>query len=252
MSDDGRKIFSMETALGVIAEQETPQVRDLLAFAIGRPVCECCIKAVSPMVKGWLMCLQPNFFNLQYTSNVSFTIWAEEQKAKFGDNVSITPIPANDVKGMHALLDLVDEAKNTATEKTEEAEAANEAAEAAKAEAKALAPFKQKAEDLQKKVASLEEANKGLTADMGKMKTEMAAFDGKVAINDKEIEKAVKDIITKAVGTMSFAAAGAAGAATGEGAAAPAEEAAAPADAGGVPDTFGFGTSGANDDGFGF
>lgn len=250
MSDDGRKIFSMETALGVIAEQENPEVRDLLAFAIGRPVCQCCIKAVSPMVKGWLMCLQPNFFNLQYTGNVSFTIWAEEQKAKFGDNVSITPIPANDVKGMHALLDLVDEAKRTATEKTEEAEAANEAAEAAKAEAKALAPFKKKAEDLQQKVAGLEEAAKGLTADMAKMKTEMAAFDGKVAINDKEIEKAVKDIITKAVGTMSFAAAGAAGAAAG--AAAPAEEAPAVEETGGVPDTFGFGTSGSDGDGFGF
>ncbi len=250
MSDDGRKIFSMETALGVIAEQENPQVRDLLAFAIGRPVCQCCIKAVSPMVKGWLMCLQPNFFNLQYNGNVSFTIWAEEQKAKFGDNVSITPIPANDVKGMHALLDLVDEAKRTATEKTEEADAANEAAEAAKAEAKALAPFKKKAEDLQQKVAGLEEAAKGLTADMSKMKTEMAAFDGKVAINDKEIEKAVKDIITKAVGTMSFAAAGAAGAAAG--AAAAEEEVEAVEEAGGVPDTFGFGTSGSDGDGFGF
>ena len=250
MSDDGRKIFSMETALGVIAEQENPQVRDLLAFAIGRPVCQCCIKAVSPMVKGWLMCLQPNFFNLQYNGNVSFTIWAEEQKAKFGDNVSITPIPANDVKGMHALLDLVDDAKRTATEKTEEAEAANEAAEAAKAEAKALAPFKKKAEDLQQKVAGLEEAAKGLTADMAKMKTEMAAFDGKVAINDKEIEKAVKDIITKAVGTMSFAAAGAAGAAAG--AAAALEEVAAVEETGGVPDTFGFGTSGSDGDGFGF
>ena len=250
MSDDGRKIFSMETALGVIAEQENPQVRDLLAFAIGRPVCQCCIKAVSPMVKGWLMCLQPNFFNLQYNGSVSFTIWAEEQKAKFGDNVSITPIPANDVKGMHALLDLVDEAKRTATEKTEEADAANEAAEAAKAEAKALAPFKKKAEDLQQKVAGLEEAAKGLTADMSKMKTEMAAFDGKVAINDKEIEKAVKDIITKAVGTMSFAAAGAAGAAAG--AAAAVEEVAAVEETGGVPDTFGFGTSGSAGDGFGF
>ena len=251
MSDDGRKIFSMETALGVIAEQETPEVRDLLAFAIGRPVCECCIKAVSPMVKGWLMCLQPNFFNLQYTGNISFTIWAEEQKAKFGDNVSMTPIPANDVKGIHALLDLVDEAKRTATEKTEEAEAANEATDAAKAEAKALAPFKQKTEDLQKKVASLEEANKGLTADMNKMKTEMAAFDGKVAINDKEIEKAVKDIITKAVGSMSFAA-GAAGAAAGATAAVPAEETAAVEESGGVPDSFGFGTSGSDGDGFGF
>ena len=85
-----------------------------------------------------------------------------------------------------------------------------------------------------------------MKTDMGGLRRQVAEFQGKVAINHDELMQSIKDAIKDNLKniTVGVAAAGVAG----EAAAAeePAQE------EGGVPDDFGFGTSGANSDGFGF
>ena len=250
MSDTGRRIFKMETALGVIANQEGAEILDFLGFAISRSVCECCRGGVAPIVKGWLYSQHPDFMKYPFDGSTSLNGWMNDLKNRFGENVSLEPMPQAEVAGIHAMIDEVEKAFQDAKESAAKAQAAEAAQKAAEAEAKALAPFKAKAEDLEKKLAQLEEKNKAAAKDLAEAKAKLAAFDGKVAINENEIKKSIKDILAKTVGSMSFATGGGASAAEGTVA-----EEAAPAStdsAGAVPDTFGFGASGASDDGFGF
>ena len=246
----------METVLGVVVGKGGADVLDLLGFAVKRDVSDECRPAVNPMVKGWLYSLNPDFMKVAYNENVSFNAWVSDQKRKLGDNVSITPIPANELAGIESLFEAVESAKQTAEDKEAEAEEAQAAQAAAEAEAKKLAPFKKKAEDLEKKVAQLEEKNNALTAEVKDLKAKLAGFDGKVAVDEGDLEKSVKDIVSKAVKAALAGLVVAGGvAAAGEGAAADdfaAAAEAAPEETGGVPDTFGFGTSGSDGDGFGF
>lgn len=252
MSDEGRRVFPMESVLGVIAGEGGAAVNEFMGYVVGRSVCDCCRPALAPVVKGWLYSLNPEFMKLDYNENTGFANWAGEQKRTLGDNVSITPLPEKELAGVNALLDVIENAKKLAEDKTAETDEALAAKCAAEAEVKALTPFKKKAEDLEAKVAQLEEKGSSLNSELSELKEKLAAFDGKVAIDEKEIEKSVKDIVSRAVG--SIAAAGGVAAATDGGAeAAPAADfdtGTTSSDA--VPDDFGFGTSGANSDGFGF
>ena len=252
MSDEGRRVFPMETALGVVAGKGGDDVLEFMGYAIGRSVTDCCRPALTPIVKGWLYSMNPEFMKTDYTDSIGWAVWLDAQKRKLGDNVSITPMPARELSAVNALIETLEQAKRTAEDKTAEAEAAQAAKEVADAEIAALTQFKKKAEDLEKKVAGLEEKNGALLAEVGELKEKLAFFDGKVAIDEKEIEKSVKDIVSRAVAGIA-AAGGVAVAAT----AAEAGDSPAAFDDGAdsgstVPDSFGFGTSGADGDGFGF
>jgi predicted ribosome quality control (RQC) complex YloA/Tae2 family protein len=244
----------METALGVVAGKGGVDVLDFLGFAVRREVSDECRPAVNPMVKGWLYSLNPAFMKASYDEGTPYDAWVAEQKRKLGDNVSLTPIPSTELAGIEALFTIVEKARQTAEDKETETEEALAARQAAESEARTLAPFKKKAEDLEKKAAQLEEKNAALTAEVKELKGKLAAFDGKVAVDEADLEKSVKDIVSKAVKASLSGLVAAGGVAADTSATDNASVAAEPADdaGGGVPDTFGFGTSGANNDGFGF
>lgn len=251
MSDEGRRVFPMETALGVVAGKGGADVLDFMGYAVGRSVCDECRPALGPVVKGWLYSLNPEFMKLRFDETINYESWVGEQKRKLGDNLSIPPLPEYELAGVNALLATVEAAKQRAEDKEAEAKEANAAADAANAEIRALTPFKKKAEDLEAKAAQLEEKNKALASEVAELKEKLAAFDGKVAIDEKEIEKSVKEIVSRAVGSIAAAGGIAAAAEGGDVAAAFADgDGASPCDS--VPDDFGFGASGANNDGFGF
>ena len=247
MSDDARRVFPMESALGVVTGKGGNEVLDFLGYAVQREVCDCARAAVAPAVKGWLYSLSPDFYKVSVDDGMEYGAWLAQQKQALGDNVSITPMPEHEVAGINALLDFIESTMTAAEEKQAEVDAAQ-------TELKALAPFKAKAGDLEKKVAQLEEKNKALTEEASKLKGELAGFSGKVAINEKELEQSVKDLVSRAVkdalAALPVGAAGAAVAASGDAAAPAAAE-----DDGATtapPDSFGFGASGASGDGFGF
>lgn len=262
MSDEGRRIFPMETALAVVAAKGGADVLDFLGYAVRREVCECSRAGVNPAVKGWLYSLNPEFAKAEFDGSVSFETWMNEQKMKLGQSLSIPPMPEHETADIGAMMDGIAAVYKNAEEKAEEAEAAEAARAALEAEIKALSPFKKKAEDLEKKAAQLEEKNGALTKEIAELKAQLAAFDGKVAVDEADIGKSVKDIVSKAVKDAlgGLAAAGGAVATAGTADAEPGEPASfdsgfgdAPAEpANKVPDDFGFGTSGADGDGFGF
>ena len=242
MSED-RKIFPMESALEVIANKADKGTMDFLSFVVQRPLCDTTKAVVTPMVKGWLYSLQPEFAQMPEAPDQGYGIWLDEQKKRFGDNVSILPMAAADLKELYNLLDSMDAMKEAIAEKDAAIADLTE-------QLKVAEPFKAKAEKLEKNVETLEEKSKGLNEEVGKLKAEVAGFAGKIAINETDLEQSVKDLVSRAVkdvlASLPVGAAGAAVAA-GDGAeAAPVEE------EGGVPDSFGFGASGSDGDGFGF
>ena len=252
MSDEGRRVFPMETALGLVADKGGDDVLDFMGYAVGRNVDDECRPALSPIIKGWLYTMNPDFMKADFNDGVGYDVWVDSQKKKLGDNLSITPLPGRELAAVNALIDTLEEAKKTAEDKTAEAEEAVAAKKTADAEVAAMTPFKKKAEDLEKKVAGLEEKNSSLNAEIAELKEKLAAFDGKVAIDEKEIEKSIKDIVSRAVAGIAAAGGGVATGAGDAAAEAPASFEDTGSSSGGVPDDFGFGASGSDGDGFGF
>lgn len=244
MSED-RKIFPIEAALHVIAKKPSDVATEFLSFAVQRPVCEKSCAVVSPMVRGWLFCLQPEFAQMAPAPEQGFGIWVDDQKKRFGDNISIPPMEAAELAELNSLLDSIAAMKEGLAEK-------DTVIADLKGKLAAAEPFKGKAEKLEKDKAALEEKNAAFKEEVGKLKSELSAFSGKVAINEADLEQSVKDLVSRAVkdalaalpvAAATAAAAGEAGAAAGEAAV---EETSAPID------DFGFGNSGSNSDGFGF
>ena len=192
MYDEGRRVFPMETALGLVAGKGGEDVLDFMGYAVGRGVDEECRPGLNPLVRGWLYAQNPAFMKTEFSADAGYDNWIDEQKRKLGDNISITPMPACEQAGVNAYLETVENARRLAEDKTAEAAEAVAGRKAAEAEAAGMAPFKKKAGELEKKVAALEEKNRGLNAEIAELKEKLASFDGKVALDAQEIEKNVK------------------------------------------------------------
>ena len=117
------------------------------------------------------------------------------------------------------------------------------------AKVETLEPFQAKAQELEKKCAQLEAKVKTLTTDAGNLRKQLLPSQGKMAVDQEELQSIIKAAIKANMkGLVVGGAVAAAGAAGAEEAAA---EPAAEEESGPAPE-FGFGASGANDDGFGF
>lgn len=247
MSDEARRVFKMETILGLIAGKGGADVSDLLCYLTQRELSAEEEGVVAPMSKGWLYSMEPRFMQCCYEEGEPFDAWTKKQASKLGGNVSVEPIPAADMASISIVLDKLADAKATVAEQA----AAIEGLQANVAE---FEPFKAQAADLEKKVDDLSGKLEAAQTDLAKAKKELKTFDGKVAINETEVESSVKDIVSRAVkDALASLPAGAAVAAAGDAEEAPATEEAPVEEAGGgVPDDFGFGASGSDDSGFGF
>ncbi len=248
MSDEGRRMFKMDAVLGLIAGKNGAAVSDLLGYLAQRDLAAEDEAAVAPIAKGWLFSQHPPFMQCAYSEVGSYEDWVKKECGRLGDNVSLQPIPAAELAAINGVLDRIAEYKATIAAQAGEIEGL-------KGQVKELTPFKGQAADLEKKLAQSEQKVQGLNGDIGNLRKELAPFQGKVAIDEKEIESSVKDIVSRAVKdalkNLPVAAAGAA-AVAGDAAAEPASFEESSSSDGGVPDTFGFGASGASDDGFGF
>lgn len=246
MSDEARRVFKMETILGLIAGKLSADTSDLLGYLTQRELCAEEKGAIAPFAKGWLYSQHAPFVDCAYSEGAVYEEWLKKEAARLGDNVSIEPIPADEMAGMAVILDKIAEFKATIAGQTEEISGLTE-------KVAELEPFQGQASDLEKKVADLEGKLETAQADLAGAKKEIAGFAGKIAIDENDIESSVKDMVSKAVkDALATLPAGAAVAAAGETDTAAAEEATAEEATDDVPDDFGFGASGANDDGFGF
>ncbi|MBO6171280.1 MAG: hypothetical protein J6N67_03860 [Desulfovibrio sp.] len=242
MSDTSRKVFPVETVLALVMGKEGADIKEIAGYVAGRSVpCDCCAKAVGPFAAAWLARWYPKFAELTWVEGQSWDAFVSTGRSILGDNVSLTAMDGLTKTLCGKALDAMSETRDSLTAQT----AANAALEARVRE---LEPAEARAAALDKKVGELEDKIKAMNADMGGLRRQIAEFQGKVAISHDELMETIKDAIKDGLKGMVVggAAAGAAAAADGGEAAAAAPEENA------VPDDFGFGSSGANSDGFGF
>ena len=240
MSDTARKMFPVETVLALAVAKKGADVKDIAGYITGRSiVCDACAAAVAPFAAAWLAKLTPKFLDMNYKDGDNWGDFVNQGARLLGDTISLTPMDDCLKNAVATVLDMMDDMHGTMVSQRAEIATLRQQVET-------LAPYQGKAEELQKKCDKLEDTIKTMKTDMGGLRRQVAEFQGKVAINHDELMQSIKDAIKDNLKniTVGVAAAGVAG----EAAAAeePAQE------EGGVPDDFGFGTSGANSDGFGF
>lgn len=241
MSDTARKVFPMESALALVLGKEDVDVKDMAGYLAGRSLnCNCCARAVGPLAAGWLASLYPQFTALEWNDSTPWDAFVNQCKNSMGDNVSVPPMNPRLQALVGGVLGALDDQE--ATIKAQAAEITS-----LQARVEELEPFQGKAKDLEKKCDQLEAKIKTMTTDMGTLRKELIPFQGKMAVDQQELLSAIKDAIKdnmKGLVVGGAVAAGAAGAVEAE--AAPEE------DSGGPAPEFGFGSSGADSDGFGF
>ena len=240
MSDAARKVFPLESVLALLTGKEDAAVTELAGFLTGRSLCCCSTALAAPMAAGWLASLYPAFINMQYDESLPWANFVSGMKAQVGDNISVPPMSGRFQAMVAKVLDAMSEKADTL--KAQTAEIAS-----LQARVEELEPFRGKAEEQDKKIGQLEAKVKSQNADIGALRREMAPFQGKVPVDQQELENIIKDAIAKNLKNFTGGTAAVGAAAAGEAAAEAAAE-----ESGGVPDSFGFGSSGANNDGFGF
>jgi hypothetical protein len=241
MSDVARKVFPLESVLALLVGKEDAVAAELAGFLTGRSLCRCSAALVAPMASGWLANLYPAFINLQYDESRPWATFVSGMKNQVGDHVSVPPMTGQARAMVAKVLDVM-------AEKAETLKAQAVEITGLQARVAALEPFQGKTEEQDKKISQLEAKVKSQTADIGALRKEMIPFQGKMPVDQQELENIIKDAIVKNLKnfTGGVAAAGAV-AVAGE-----AATEAAPEESGGVPDSFGFGASGSDGDGFGF
>jgi hypothetical protein len=237
MSDVARKVFPLESVLALLTGKEDSAVTEMAGFLAGRSLCCCSAALVAPMAAGWLANLYPAFINLKYDESQPWANFVSGMKAQVGDDVSVPPMSGRFQAMVAKVLDAMSEKADTL--KAQTAEIAS-----LQARVEELEPFQGKAEEQDKKIGQLEAKVKSQNADIGALRKEMVPFQGKTPVDQQELENIIKDAIVKNLKNFT----GGVPAAAGEAAA----EAVAEESSGGVPDSFGFGSSSANGDGFGF
>ncbi len=242
MSDVARKVFPMDTVLALVIGKEDVDVKELAGYLTGQSLeCDCAAKFIAPLAAGWMASLYPDFVGMEYDGTTPWDNFLAAKKQSIGDNVSVPPMNAQmqalAAKTLGALADL----KGTVKVQNEEIVTLH-------AKVAALEPSEAKAVELGKKCDQLEAKIKTMTTDMGALRKELMPYQGKMAVDQQELLSMIKDAIKDNMKGMVVA--GAAGAVAGDAMGeAVAEE---PVKDEGPAADFGFGASGANDDGFGF
>lgn len=236
MADD-RKVFPLESVLALVTGKKDADVKELAGFIAGRSVtCDACAAAVAPFAAAWLARWYPKFMDFEWAEGQDWAAFVAKWRKALGDNVSLTPMDGRAKALVARALDALAEANAAAARQSE-------AVVKLEARVRELEPFEARAEAAQKKCDELESKIKAMKTDMGGLNRQIAEFQGKVAVSHDELMQTIKDAIKDGLKGM---------VAGGVAAAAAAEEAQPAAAESSVPDDFGFGTSGADADGFGF
>ncbi|MBQ7738428.1 MAG: hypothetical protein IJT59_02070 [Desulfovibrionaceae bacterium] len=242
MSDSSRKMFPIETVMALVAGKDGIDIKEIAGYVTGCSiVCDDQAKVAGLFAAAWLARWYPNFTGMIWSENQTWPAFVSQAKSQLGENVSLNPMDARTKEMAKQALDyMADAAKSVAAQ--------TEATMKLEERVRELEPYQAQAQALQKKVDELEAKVKTLNADMGGLRRKVAEFDGKVPLDQDEFMSTVKDAIKNGLkGVVVGGVAAGAAAAGAEGAAD-----AAPAEAAEEDFGFGFGSSDADEGGFGF
>ncbi len=244
MSDSERKIFPIETVIALVNGKQDVDLKDIAGYVIGRSIpCDTMARAVAPFAAAWIVRLYPKMADIIWNEkDGTWAAFVDRCSYVLGGRVSLPAMGGSLKAACSAMLDAMAAAQD-------EVKALKREVEALSAQVEALKPLEGRLKEAQTRADKLEDQLKAAKKDMGALRRQTIEFEGKIAVNEQDLQEVIKSAIKANLKTIKLAgpAAAAAGAA---GAAAAADEPAAAAE---EPsgDDFGFGPS-ASDDEFGF
>lgn len=233
-----RKIFPIENVLELVTCKNGADVSEIASFITGKEAaCSACAKAAAPIAASWLARWYPKFNDLDWKEDQNWESFVRQAKATIGDQISIAPMSGRSKK-------LVDDILNEISDTNASLMRQTDAAMKLEQKVRELEPLKTALDNSQKKIDQLETQIKKIKADMGALQRTNLQYQGKLAIDNDELMQTIKDAIKDGlkgvtVGTSAVSVASVD------------SETEEPAQSEPEAD-FGFGTSSANEDGFGF
>lgn len=234
-----RKVFPTEKVMEMVSAKKGCDVSDVASHTLG-----CAVDGkdgaatAAPFASAWLARWQPRFMDLIWEEGENWEGFLKRAKAKLGEHISIEPMDGRIKEMAHQALQGLTDIRNDLLRQTDAAAKLEE-------RIRQLEPSEAMVKTLQKKNDELEAKLKAMKAEMGALQRKVNEFQGKLPVDQSELLQTIKDGIKDGLKGMVVAGA-AAGASSGAAAVEESKEEA------GVPDDFGFGTSGADSDGFGF
>jgi len=245
MSDSERKIFPIETVLALVTAKQDADLRAIAGYLCDRSIpCSTLAASVAPFAAAWVARLFPKFADLVPAEGEDWDRFVARVSAVLGDNVSLPAMAGSLKDACNAVIDHM-------YEKRDQVIALQAEVAKLSAELETLKPLPAKLASVEAARAKLEDQLKAQKKEMGGMRRDLMAFQGKMAVDQDELLDAIKNAIKDNLKSVTIAAGGAAaaGAAAGADVAAGAAEEPAAAE----PEAeFGFGDSNGSSDGFGF
>lgn len=239
---DERRIFPTETVLELVLGKNGPKVEELATFLTGRPIENGPqTKAIAPFAIAWLARWQPKLVEADLSDAADWNKIVSKMKAELGDNISVVPVSG----GLKAVMDST---LNTIRDTHESMLTQAQSAADLERKVHELEQFETTAKAAQKKNDELEARLKAMKTDMGAMQRKLNEYDGKLAIDNDELMRSIRDAIKEGMKGLVIAGAATAGVPAGAGEA----ETAGAAEPASDEDEFGFGASKSSDDEFGF
>lgn len=218
MAED-RKIFPVEQVLELVTGKNGADTSAISAFITGRAnLSPEAAKAAAPFAYAWLVRWHPKFMDMEWKEDQSWEAYLRQASHILGDKVSLMPMSGR-------FKNVADEALNAIEDSQAALTRQMDAAMKLEKEVKRLEPLQMLLETAQKKNDQLEAKIKSMKTDMNALNRKAMEFEGKVAIDQDELMRSIKDAIKDGMKGLAVAASAVAGTSAGasEATAAPAQ-----------------------------
>ncbi len=238
MSDSERKLFPIETVIALVNGKQDVDLKPLAGYIVGRSLpCDTMVSAVAPFAAAWLVRLYPAMAEILWNEkDGSWPVFVDRCSYILGNRVSLPPMGGNLKAACAAVLDAM-------VANADEVKALKKEIESLSAEVAALKPLEGKLKEAQTRADKLDDQLKAAKKDMSALRRQTIAFEGKIAVNEQDLQELIKSAIKANLKTIKLAAPAAAAAGAAVAGAAPAAAAAG--------DEFGFGPNAGDEFGLG-
>ncbi|MDO5536666.1 MAG: hypothetical protein Q4F72_03960, partial [Desulfovibrionaceae bacterium] len=190
MSDSERKIFPIESVVALVNGKQDVDLKAIAGYIIGRSiVCDKMAHAVAPFAAAWIVRLYPKMADILWDEKAAtWAAFVDKCAYILGDKVSL---PAMGGSLKQSCCDMLD----AMTAKVDEVKALTKEVEKLSAEVEALKPLEGRLKEATARADKLDDQLKAAKKDMGALRRKTIEFEGKIAVNEQDLQEVIKSAI---------------------------------------------------------
>ena len=199
MAED-RKIFPVEQVLELVTGKNGADTSSIIAFITGRVNLSTeAAKAAAPFAYAWLVRWHPKFMEMEWKDDQSWESYVRQASHILGDKVSLMPMIGRFKSVADEALDAIEDSQAALSRQMDISSKLEK-------EVKRLEPLQTLMEAAQKKNDELEAKIKTMKTDMNALNRKAMEFEGKVAMDQDELIRSIKDAIKDGMKGLAVAA----------------------------------------------